>query len=424
MLIPLTEPTTPLRSIRTLCHTPNNARLNRSRLSTIHLPPHELYGVLSEISLRKGHFQRKRYQVNKNYASSFKRFSRPLPCRQTSVSTSSSPGRPLDSHLTVRRRRRSSSGMTYESGYVENISKDFLRTVSRAIVRENGAQGDTNSAPAMTTTRLSSGSFAGSMESSVNTNPDLSRQFDQSLPLPSSNLLRTPNVNVRSVDPRNLRVRQEYDFMKYLDHAAEGNGNVFQKDYTSVFETEASTPRSRQEPVFHSDSGAEYHEIRADFERAILQSRQAISALGSKTPEGKSKSVMGANSDDESYHCRLLMEYDDQQACLNIKSRKLGTGTKNFLSRSIADSPFFLKKLPVDHSSKTLSTILTNASMASTPQQALRDYSDVVTPPNPELRKHVPINNPIQRDNKDKEKSRSNSAKIETVVTTEDGEDR
>lgn len=405
MLIPLTEPTTPLRSIRALCQSPHNTRLNRSRFSAIHLPPHELYGVLSEISLRKGHFDSQRYLVNKNNASGPRRITRPLSFRQKNFSTSSSPGRPLDSHLTVRRRRRSSSGMTYESGYVENISKDFLRTVSRTIVRENGSSTVTNTEAATKLTEtegFTSGSFVGSIESSVNTNTnlDLSRQFDQSLPLPSNNLLKTPIISHRNVNPRNLRVRQEYDFMKYLDHAAEGSGNVFQKDYTSVFETEASTPRSGHEPLFHSDSGADYHEIRADFERAIFQSRHALSALDSKELGDPLASAMGAISDDESYHRRSLMEYDDQQAFSNIKSKKSESGTKKYLSRSIADSPFFLKRIPAESTSKVeLIETAVKIPKPSTPQ-TFQDYSNVVTPPNPELRNHVPIASTIQSNSK------------------------
>lgn len=426
MLVPLTEPTTPLRSIGTLCHTPNNKRLIRSRLSAIHLPPHELYGVLSEISLRKGTLDGKRYQINKNYATKPKKITRPFPCRQMALSTSSSPGRPLDSHLTVRRRRRSSSGMTYESGYVENISKDFLRTVSRAIVREKGGSGGANTVIATAATKgevLSSGSLAGTLESSVNTNAELSRQFDQSLPLPSSNLLKTPIKSVRNVDPRSLRVRQEYDFMKFLDHAAEGNGNVFQKDYTSVFETEASTPRSRQELLFHSDTGIEYPEIRADFERAILHSRHAISALDSNTSGGPLESAINANSDDESFHRRLLMEYDDQLAFTSIKPKTSGTEAKKFLSRSIADSPFFMKKVPAESSSKDISTIsATEVSLTSTPPQTFRDYSDVVTPPNPELRKHVAIANSSRRNAAVEDTSEKIPPGTEVVPTSDNNE--
>lgn len=44
------------------------------------------------------------------------------------------PTRRLSGRLTVRRRRRSSTGMLYDAGYAEPVTKEFLRAFSRALV--------------------------------------------------------------------------------------------------------------------------------------------------------------------------------------------------------------------------------------------------------------------------------------------------
>lgn len=253
-------------------------------------------------------------------------------------------------------------------------------------MRENGTCPNSSTSAPSESAPESAESVVEKCESAV----DLSNQFHQSLPLPSENPLRTPTTRRRVNPRRNLRVRQEYDFMKYLDHAAEGTGNVFKNDYTSVFETEASTPRSRQEPVFRSDSGMDYLELRADFERAILHSRQAFAMLDPHNSGGPSSALDDNPEDDDNYR-RPILEYDDRQITFGINpdTDMRVSGTTAVLSRSFADSPFFLKKSTVDISKDP--SVSARESPSDTPSRLQKLQANTVTPPNPDLHRALPI---------------------------------
>lgn len=369
---PQTEPSTPFRSLGALTNPSKNARQNKARISAIHLPRHDLCDVLAEYLQRRAHRERVASLPKTGLP---KRHIQALAKRLASHGNNS-PKRACGSHAANKRRRRSSAGV-YESLYAESISKDFLRTFSRTIVRENGGpaeetlNGLSRSCPVL-------GKDPGPQFSEVR--EDLTHQFDQSLPLPTGNHMITP-INVRGKGAgRNLRVRREYDFMKYLDHAAEGDGHVFRKDYTSVFETEFSTPRSRQEPHFYSDSGADYN-LRSDFERAILYSRQALMDGGS------SEGVV-----------RPLMDYDDQEVFsnLNVSSSQPGSTARSTLSRSIADSPFFLKKKAASPAEKPETLKVTSP---LTPSKQIKDFANAVTPPHLIRADHKSVQVPHQIDN-------------------------
>lgn len=367
-----TEPSTPFRSLGALTNPPKNAHLNKPRISAIHLPRHGLCDVLTEFLQRRA----LRERVASLPTAENKLIVLPKPqvqslAKRLSSHGTNSPKKSHNSQVATRRRRRSSSA-AYESLCTENVSKDFLRTFSRTIVRENGGP-----AKDISMDISFSDPILGQTEPKL-MKEDLTHQFDQSLPLPAGNHMITP-INLRSAGTRrNLRVRREYDFMKYLDHAAEGDGNVFRKDYTSVFETEDSTPRSRQEPHFHSDSGADYLGYRSDFERAILYSRQALSVMDPPFSNRPFSAIGGSSSDGI---CRPLMDFDDQEVFsnLNLSSSHLGSTVRGTLSRSIADSPFFLKKT-AGSPDETVETA--KATSPLTPLRNKSDYATIVTPPN------------------------------------------
>lgn len=124
MLHPRTEPSTPLRTTAVPSGFSNYSAPLLSRISNIHLPPQELSEVLSGMSLRRLSMALLRPASGRRLASS-------LSKGPSQVHT---PTRRLSERLTIRRRRRSSTGMVYDAGYAEPVTKEFLRAFSRALV--------------------------------------------------------------------------------------------------------------------------------------------------------------------------------------------------------------------------------------------------------------------------------------------------
>lgn len=397
MLIPLTEPTTPLPNFGSVGDASKNVHHNRSRLAAIHLPPHGLFGGLAEIKSRRSHDVTWLYHNNKNKNKNrdIKISSKPRTNERFFHSSPSSPRCHASRFSSLRKSRRLSAGLMHNPANAKVISKDFLRTFSRAVVKEKGGALSLapQKIPTTATTSIETG-IPSSEPITVKSEPgserhvDLSHQFYQSLPLPSENCLLTPRIGPRTGPPKNLRVRQEYDFMKFLN-AAEGNGTVFQKDYTSIFETEASTPRSREEVYIHSDSGHNFQDLHADFERAILQSRQAIAGMDPQSSGGPLHRSIGAGHD-ETYR-RPIMEYDDQQASLGFSSQSIDKRAKPALSRSMVDSPFFLRRRSVEPLEEQTLIGSVKVSPPSTALEKHPDYSGAVTPPNLKLQTHAQL---------------------------------
>lgn len=134
MLHPLTEPSTPLRRITRPQE--NYAMFSappRLAVGSVHLPPQELSTVLSHMALQSQPSTKRR---RIGLGTSFGGYLRP-PGSATSTnlpSRAQSPARRLSEHLTIRRRRRSSTGILYESGYSSGVSIHFLRAFSKALV--------------------------------------------------------------------------------------------------------------------------------------------------------------------------------------------------------------------------------------------------------------------------------------------------
>lgn len=224
-----TEPSTPLRT-----RAPTNTSISvplsvRSRLSFVNLPPDDLSLVVSRQSsswLRRPTkdttLQKlKRLGLHSHNSSVLlsRRTSRPNSKTGSEVSTPRS--RRLSDHLTVRRKRRSSTGTTYVSGYHGPITKDFLRAFSRALVHDQRETfQDYESERVFQALDHEHRLQSHSPQDHTNYS-----EFDHSLPLPSDDAMRSPpqaTVNVSSSPVGTPRIEAQKEekrpaFKSYLE---------------------------------------------------------------------------------------------------------------------------------------------------------------------------------------------------------------
>lgn len=383
MLQPLTDKTTRLSKISSAGSEVASVQLSRSRLSEIRLPPHRLYDLLSKISLRRAQINSERTTPKKDF----------VRAGRYKISKSETPPkRKLDDRV-FGLKRPCSAGRLYDSSDVEKISKDFLRLFSRAIVREMSTTGNSqrllpNNTEALANseilaaldpvsvcspvalTKSESHSKSSCANKSFESKIDLTNQFNDSLSLPSGNRMITPIISLGSGTHRSLRVRQDYDFMKYLDHAAKGSGNIFQKDYTSVFESEASTPRSRHEPSCHSLSGTGFMGLCNDLDWAVLQSRLIHPVLDIVSSEETSVKTESSGQ---------VLKYDGLASVeFRLHASGFGPEPNRSLSKSFTDSPLFLKRSVLD-AAKELELLRVSSPLTST--NRITTGSCIVTPP-------------------------------------------
>lgn len=200
-----------------------------SRISNIHLPPQELSEVISGMSLRRLSIALLRPPSGRRLATHLSK----------SPSQMHTPTRRLSGRLTVRRRRRSSTGMVYDAGYAEPVTKEFLRAFSRALVYDKKRLSPEDDKDEMYEAldeqhrmqSVSPNDFGGSLASKKFTPSTLLRtlldhstqkipsEFDHSLPLPpvstSPSIMATLNAPEEVIQPR------KPTFKSYLERILE-----------------------------------------------------------------------------------------------------------------------------------------------------------------------------------------------------------
>ncbi|KAM9888865.1 hypothetical protein OXX79_012566, partial [Metschnikowia pulcherrima] len=186
---PLTEPSTPLRKVvKVDGETANFSAPARARVNSIHLPPQELSSVLSQMPSRRNSVSIEENILVRKPATdvrsrnSFYEPHNSISSRPTSQKRT--PTRRFSDHLTIRRRRRSSTGVEYDTAFSGAVNKDFLRLFSRTLAKENKQlreEPDEQVYRALDKQhRISSTSPQGS-----------ARDYDMSLPLPSDDELNS-----------------------------------------------------------------------------------------------------------------------------------------------------------------------------------------------------------------------------------------
>ncbi|PVH22280.1 hypothetical protein CXQ85_005307 [Candidozyma haemuli] len=252
-----TEPSTPLRTrppTNTSLSVPSSAR---SRLSFVTLPPDDLTSVLGRPPTWKTpdapHSQRpdtSRRQSGLSQHSSIhssRRSSGPNSRHESVLSTPRS--RRLSDHLTVRRKRRSSTGATYVSGYHGSITKDFLRNFSRALLH------DQHHAPPEYESEKVFQALDHEHRLHSLSPQDHTRysEFDYSLPLPSDDAMKSPPSTVEQVSP------------------------------SPVGTPKAAVPKPEKKPAFKS------------YLERILESRKRSSMFENESPEDVENDLQGVN---------------------------------------------------------------------------------------------------------------------------------
>lgn len=252
-----TEPSTPLRT-----RPPTNTSLlvplsARSRLSFVTLPPDDLTLVLGRPPTWKTpdapHSQRpdtSRRQSGLSQHSLIhlsRRSSGPNSRHESVLSTPRS--RRLSDHLTVRRKRRSSTGATYVSGYHGSITKDFLRNFSRALLH------DQHHAPPEYESEKVFQALDHEHRLHSLSPQDHTRysEFDYSLPLPSDDAMKSPPLTVEQVSP------------------------------SPVGTPKAAVPKPEKKPAFKS------------YLERILESRKRSSMFENESPEDVENDLQGVN---------------------------------------------------------------------------------------------------------------------------------
>lgn len=245
MLLPLSTPSTPLHRL-----TKENHQFSRytapvrSKVHGVPLPPHQLPEVISEISLRRPNPTKLFASPNSNPRSAagpqlgvqaWNYGSR----KSSNVSSrSNTPTRRLSSHLSIRRRRRSSTGVLYDSAYAGKITKDFLRDMAKALVREKQVAseepGDKVFKALDQQFRLNS------------TSPNAgTKDYDYSLPLPSDNdLLSSDDMTSHQLDeikPPKSEPQAKPAFKSYLERIIELRGKKAKhsKPFHSIFDLDS-----------------------------------------------------------------------------------------------------------------------------------------------------------------------------------------
>lgn len=244
MLHSRTEPSTPLRNVVSVDQDPSNhSAPMRSRISGIHLPPQDLADVIHGMSLRLEH-ERSHHGLRRNSRGASAHTSRPQSRSHSRPgSRAHTPTRRrLSDHLTVRRRRRSSTGMVYESAYGGQVSKGFLRAFSRALLREQQKQSpeevDEEVYRALDKQhRLQSTSPS-----------DHPNEFDHSLPLPADDVMKSPEFVRTQLKKQPAPQKDKPVFKSYLERILEARSKPSANPFHSIFDRDFSD-LSRQDSL-------------------------------------------------------------------------------------------------------------------------------------------------------------------------------
>lgn len=230
MLSQPTEPTTPVRSLPPSVDPASSAR---SRISGIRLPPQDLADVIQSMSIRQDstlHERRLERSSRRASGQNSARSSRPqsrAPSRPLSRAHTPTRRR-LSDHLTLRRRRRSSTGALYESAYAGQISKGFLRAFSRALLRDQLRKSPE---------KVVNPEYEV-LDKDLSLSPvDLPIELDYSLPLPADDVMKSPEV-IRS--PVIVREQQ------LIEHKKEPEKPAFKSYLERILES-----RNRANNAFH-----------------------------------------------------------------------------------------------------------------------------------------------------------------------------
>lgn len=337
-----------LRNLATYAYSPDNAHPNGSLISETKRHPCEISGASLGIVRRDIVGEQTSFLVLVTADKS--ESTRTLNTEQPKEVVFTETGPEIQKRNTelLARQKSPSSAELHAHENIGHISKDFLRAFSRAIAREKAGDSNfeatKNVLPSFAGEKISFKCTAEVEKTQSKAKIDLTRQFDLSLPLPNANHMIRPISVMSSGTPKNLPVRQDYNFMKYLDHATAG-GSVFQKDYKSVFESSVSTTRSRQEPHFFSDSATEYSAIILGCERPIFNV-QLVVAIKPQLHSSRTLPIFfGSSSDEAAALCRPFMDYDDQVSIkFNPLSSHCSSGASGPLSSTFSKSLYVLKK--------------------------------------------------------------------------------
>lgn len=240
---PLTEPSTPvLKIVAVDASYANFSAPTRSRLAAIPLPAHELPHIINEFSLRRAGPR----PNQSGTATPLRPQHRPRnsPHAQKPVSRAPTPNRRLSDHVSIRKRRRSSTGVLYDSWYTEGVTRDFLRLVSRTLVREKTQRADEPHERMYSALdqqhRIQSVSPEGYAA-------DVTNDFEYSLPLPAEDGLNSPEANSPLPSPQKQEDPKVPVFKSYLERILENRKN---KRHPLVMDGKGSSSGgSRQEDV-------------------------------------------------------------------------------------------------------------------------------------------------------------------------------
>lgn len=183
--------------------------------------------MLSGMSLRRSSITRERPPSRRSGASSRRNSS-----GKVRPTIHGSNPRRLSDNLTIRRRKRSSTGIYYDSGYVGPVTKGFLRAFSRALLQEN-EEGSTEEEVYK--------ALDEQHRRQLTSPAELINEFDYSLPLPSDDVMMTPN----SQPTETLREASQHDvpeakplFKSYLERILDSK-NRNQIQLLSMFDSDS-----------------------------------------------------------------------------------------------------------------------------------------------------------------------------------------
>ncbi|OBA20121.1 hypothetical protein METBIDRAFT_44587 [Metschnikowia bicuspidata var. bicuspidata NRRL YB-4993] len=248
MLRPLTVPTTPLRGVvRVDGEYANYSAPTQTWVNTVPLLPPALPEILSQMSLRRTSAMRQRMTPHRLTQSSpaLRETSR---IRSAISSRKHTPTRKISDHLTIRRRRRSSSGVPYESAFSGTLNKDFLRLFSRTLVKEKKQLIEE---PDDQVYRALDKQY---MIASVSPQGPV-RDFDLSLPLPLSDgemdsceEIPSP-VHSHEKDPKIIPENSKPVFKSYLEQILESRLKKPMQKFDLMFDKESSEEAARPDKL-------------------------------------------------------------------------------------------------------------------------------------------------------------------------------
>lgn len=188
--------------------------------------------MISGMSLRRNSIAYERPPSRRSGASS--RRSSISVSRSRPTSQGHTPTRRLSDHLTIRRRRRSSTGIVYDAGYVGPVTRGFLQAFSRALLQDKNHE-----SPGDVVYKALDEQHQRQLTSPA----ELVNEFDYSLPLPSDDVMMSP------YQPSESEIQPKHDtphdtpqdkpvFKSYLERILDSK-NKHQNQVLSMFDRES-----------------------------------------------------------------------------------------------------------------------------------------------------------------------------------------